>query len=76
MRKVIIEASYKDFVNVDFKRNQITNVGQGFSLAHYKANTIRFRQNVGQSRQRNGGSSTFRVARRLSEDSIAEKLPL
>jgi len=39
MRKVIIEASCKDFVNVDFKRNQITTVGQGFSLAHYKANT-------------------------------------
>ncbi|MDO9530397.1 MAG: tetratricopeptide repeat protein [Syntrophales bacterium] len=49
-------------MKADFKRNQITTVGQDFSIAQYKANTIRFRQNVGQSRQRNGGSSTFRAA--------------
>ena len=37
MRKVAIEASCKNFVRADIKKNQITTVGQGFSLAQYKA---------------------------------------
>ena len=37
MKKVIIGASCKNSVEAGFERNQITTVGQDFSIAQYKA---------------------------------------